>query len=214
MTASELIAGGDFLRAFTDSGQNPNETNTPMRIANPPLSGVEGIALRQIEATDCEAWYGYLRLPEVFERTSWNLRSADDLRGTLEGCLTDGAGSQMRMAVVDESTSRLVGTIGLHTISEVNRSAELAYDLSPTHWGRGLATRLCDAVTSWSFQTLNIHRLQATVLIGNQRSERVLGRCGFRREGLLRGFRMVRGRPGDFNMFARLSTDETRSNKG
>lgn len=178
-----------------------------MRISHPPISGIEGIALRQIEAGDCEAWFDYLRLPEVFERTSWNLRSVDDLRATLESCLGDGPMSQMRMAVVDESAGRLVGTIGLHTVSEVNRSAEIAYDFAPTHWGRGLATRLCGTVMSWSFDTLNLHRLQATVLVGNQRSERVLARCGFRQEGILRGYRMVRGYPGDFKMFSRLSTD-------
>jgi [ribosomal protein S5]-alanine N-acetyltransferase len=178
-----------------------------MRVTIAPASGIEGIALRQLEMDDAAAWFDYLRLPEVFERTSWNLRSVDDLRGSLEDCLQAGPASPRRMAVVDVPTGRLVGTIGLHTVSDVHRSAEIAYDFAPTHWGRGLATRLCRAVTAWSFETLALHRLQATVLVGNQRSARVLARCGFRHEGLLRGYRMVRGRPGDFDLFARLSTD-------
>lgn len=179
-----------------------------MRVAHPPDARIDGIALRQIEPADCEAWFDYLRLPEVYERTSWNLQSVDDLRATLASCLRDEATSPMRMAVVDQSTGRLVGTIGLHTISDINRSAEIAYDFAPSHWGRGLATRLCEAVASWSFEALDLHRLQATVLVGNERSERVLARCRFRHEGLLRGYRMVRGRPADFDIFSRLSTDE------
>lgn len=179
-----------------------------MRIANPPATGIEGIALRQIEPGDCAAWFDYLRLPEVFERTSWNVHSVDDLRVTMERYFHDAPTSPMRMAVVDQSTGRLVGTIGLHTISDINRSAEIAYDFAPGHWSRGLATRLCGTVTAWSFAALNLHRLQATVLVGNERSERVLSRCGFRHEGLLRGFRMVRGQPGDFNIFSRLATDQ------
>jgi [ribosomal protein S5]-alanine N-acetyltransferase len=178
-----------------------------MRIATPPASGIEGITLRQIEAADCEAWFDYLRLPEVFERTSWNPTSVDDLRITMARYLDDAPASSMRMAVVAQSTGRLVGTIGLHTVSDVNRSAEIAYDFAPSHWGRGLATRLCETVTAWSFAALNLHRVQATVLVGNEPSMRVLARCGFRHEGVLRGFRMVRGRPGDFNIFSRLSTD-------
>jgi ribosomal-protein-alanine N-acetyltransferase len=178
-----------------------------MRIAHPPATRIDGIALRQIEAVDCEAWFDYLRLPQVFERTSWNLQSVDDLLPVLQSCLHDAPTSPIRLAVVEESTGLLAGTIGLHTISDVNRSAEIAYDLAPGHWGRGLAARLCEAVTAWSFAELGLHRVQATVLVGNERSERVLARCGFRHEGLLRGFRMVRGRPGDFNLFARLSTD-------
>ncbi len=182
-----------------------------MRIANPPASGVDGIALRQIEPSDCEAWFDYLRLPEVFERTSWNLRCVDDLRVTMEPYLDDAPASSMRMAVVDQSSGRLVGTIGLHTRSDINRSAEIAYDFAPSHWGRGLATRLCATVAAWSFATLNLHRLQATVLVGNEPSVRVLARCGFRHEGRLRGFRMVRGQPGDFDIFSRLATDPDQS---
>jgi len=179
-----------------------------MRIVNPPVSPIDGIALRQIEPGDSGAWYDYLRLPEVFERTSWNLGSVEDLLPILEGYLHESPTSPIRLAVVDQATGRLVGTIGLHTLSDVNRSAEIAYDFAPSHWGRGLATRLCETVAAWSFEALGLHRLQATVLVGNERSERVLARCRFRHEGLLRGYRMVRGRPGDFNIFSRLSTDE------
>ena len=178
-----------------------------MRIARPPASRIDGIALRQIEPADCAAWFEYLRLPQVFEHTSWNLRGVDDLLGAFGSYLSDEPTSPMRLAVVDDATGQLAGTIGLHTISDVNRSAEIAYDFAPGHWGRGLATRLCQVVADWAFAELGVHRLQATVLVGNARSERVLARCGFRHEGLLRGFRMVRGTPGDFNLYARLSTD-------
>ena len=178
-----------------------------MRIGNPPASGIEGIALRQIELADSEAWFDYLRLPEVHDRTSWNPRSVDDLRITMARYLDDTPASSMRMAVVDQSTGQFIGTIGLHTRSDVNRSAEIAYDFAPSHWGRGLASRLCETVTRWSFAELDLHRLQATVLVGNEASVRVLARCGFRHEGPLRGFRMVRGKPGDFNIFSRLATD-------
>ncbi len=179
-----------------------------MRITSPPLSPIEGVLLRQIELGDCQAWFDYLRLPQVFEPTSWNLQHVDELRAIAADCLDGGPASAMRLAVVDGATARLVGTIGLHTVSPVNRSAEIAYDFAPDCWGRGLASRLCETVTSWSFLELGLHRLQATVLVGNQRSERVLARCGFRHEGLLRGFRMVRGHPGDFNIFARLAIDD------
>ena len=163
--------------------------------------------LRPLDRNDCEAWFAYLSLPEVFKGTSWNLKSVDDLRQTLESYFDDGPTSPIRMAIADQTTGLLAGTIGLHTISQVNRSAEIAYDVAPTHWGRGLASKTCDAVTSWSFDEHHMHRIQATVLVGNSRSERVLTRCGFCHEGLLRGFRMVRGQPGDFNIFSRLSTD-------
>ena len=39
----------------------------------------------------------------------------------------------------------------------------------------------------------------------NERSRRVLERCGFRKEGLLRSYRMVGGTPRDFFMYAHVA---------
>ncbi|RZI56458.1 MAG: N-acetyltransferase [Rubrivivax sp.] len=177
-----------------------------MRIESPPDCGIPGIGLRQIERSDRQAWFDYLRLPEVYERTSWNVQLSGDLDSLFDGFESIAPTSPRRLAVVDLASGRLAGTIGFHTVSDINRTAEIAYDLAPSHWGRGVASRLCDLVTRWSFDTYGFVRVQGTVLIGNDRSDRVLLRSGYQHEGLLRSFRMVRGRPGDFNMYSRLST--------
>ncbi len=50
-------------------------------------------------------------------------------------------------------------------------------------------------------------RIQGAVLDTNAASARVLRKCRYRHEGLLRAYRMVRGTPGNFQLYARLSTD-------
>ena len=152
-------------------------------------------------------WFAYLSIPEVIRHTSWNVSSPEDLVPLVEACESTSLASDRRMAIVDRASDALVGTIGFHTVSEKNRSAEIAFDLAPTHWGRGIATALCAAVTEWSFSTYGFVRVQATVLETNLRSEQVLKKCGFRHEGLLRAYRMVRGAPGNFRMYARLNGD-------
>jgi RimJ/RimL family protein N-acetyltransferase len=72
--------------------------------------------------------------------------------------------SPCRLAVVDTGDNRMIGTIGFHTVSEVNRSAELAFDFAPDYWGRGIATAMCSTVTQWSYRAFSLIRLQATVL--------------------------------------------------
>jgi len=178
-----------------------------MRIESPPLSGIPGIGLRPIERSDRQAWFDYLRLPEVHEHTSWNLHQPEDLDPLFEIHESVSPTSPRRLAIVDLESGRLAGTIGFHTVSDLNRTAEIAYDLAPPYWGRRLATQLCRRVTDWSFETYGFVRVQATVLVGNDRSARVLQNSGFAHEGLLRAFRMVRGRPGDFNVYSRLATD-------
>ena len=178
-----------------------------MRIEVAPSSKIPGFGLRQLERSDVIEWYAYLSLPTVVQHTSWNLRGPDDLQALYNRCESQTPESPCRLAIVDEKTNRLIGTIGFHTISEMNRSAELAFDFAPDYWGRGIASAMCSTVTQWSYRTLNFVRVQATVLQTNLASERVLQKCGFTYEGLLRGYRMVRGSPGDFKMYSRLVTD-------
>ncbi len=178
-----------------------------MIITSPPASGYSGIALRQLTRSDLSAWYAYLSEPAVFGPTSWNLQGEADLLPMFDGIESAASGSIRRLAMVDEASRALIGTIGFHTISDMNRSAEIAYDLAPEYWGRGIASIVCASVVAWAFATYGWMRVQGTVLHTNQRSVNVLLRTGFRYEGLLRAYRMVRGTPGDFLLYARLATD-------
>lgn len=178
-----------------------------MKIDIPPLLNKSGFSLRQLVRADIEAWYEYLKLPEVYEQTSWNLHSSKDLLPLFEGFESESMDSPRRLAIVDDQTKSLVGTIGFHTVSDINRTAEIAYDFSPRYWGRGLATVACNTITTWSFEEYGFLRVQATVLQMNARSKRVIERCGFSYEGVLRSFRLVRGTPKDFDLYSRLSTD-------
>ncbi|RQS85954.1 GNAT family N-acetyltransferase [Burkholderia seminalis] len=178
-----------------------------MKIDRPPRSGFPGLSLRQLDRADLDAWYAYLSNPDVFRHTSWNLRAPDDLLPLFDNIESADPDSIRRLAIVDTASGTLAGTVGLHTVSTVNRSAEIAYDLAPSHWGRGIASAVCEAVTAWAFTTGGFMRMQAVVLTSNAGSVRVLQKCGYRYEGLLRAYKMVRGTPGDFAMYARLATD-------
>ncbi|WP_069706710.1 GNAT family N-acetyltransferase [Burkholderia seminalis] len=178
-----------------------------MKIDRPPRSGFPGLSLRQLDRADLDAWYAYLSNPDVFGHTSWNLRAPDDLLPLFDNIESADPDSIRRLAIVDTASGTLAGTVGLHTVSTVNRSAEIAYDLAPSHWGRGIASAVCEAVTAWAFTTGGFMRMQAVVLTSNAGSARVLQKCRYRYEGLLRAYKMVRGTPGDFAMYARLATD-------
>ena len=51
---------------------------------------------------------------------------------------------------------------------------------------------------------LALVRIQATVIIDNERSIKVLERCGFKREGLLKQYEVVEGEHKDYYMYARV----------
>jgi [ribosomal protein S5]-alanine N-acetyltransferase len=163
------------------------------------------VRLRPLTAADVPAWFAYLSQPIVFEHTSWNLASPTDLARYAGNADTRDPSTLLRLAVADRATDSLVGTVGFHTVMPEHRSAELAYDLSPAVWGKGIATHVVEVIVEWAHSHVGLRRVQATVLSSNARSSKVLERCGFEREGLLRSFRMVRGRPGDFWMYSHVA---------
>ncbi len=170
-----------------------------------PTSEHELVELRPIVEADLLDWYACLSQPVVYEHTSWNLSSKDELAHYAESSAPASAESLLRMAVALRSSGRLVGTVGFHSVSARDCRAELAFDLSPKVWGKGIATYVCATLVEWAHAQAGVMRVQATALESNLRSAAVLLRCGFEFEGLLRSYRLVRGTPGNFGMYAHLA---------
>jgi len=60
------------------------------------------------------------------------------------------------------------------------------------------------AARQWAFEQRGWVRVQATTLPEHAASQRVLLKCGFEVEGRLRNFRIVRGEPRDYLLYARV----------
>jgi RimJ/RimL family protein N-acetyltransferase len=98
-----------------------------------------------------------------------------------------------------------VGAIGLRPGQDVNRlSAEIGYWLGEEYWGRGIATEAVGAVTGYAFESLGMARVYAEVFEWNTASMRVLEKCGFEREGVLRSAAMKDRRLIDQVVYAKV----------
>lgn len=178
-----------------------------MQIENLPELPIAGLVLRNIRRSDADSWYAYLKNPEAIRHTSWNLSQVADLSAQFDVYESDAPNSSIRLAIVHEEDDQLIGTLGFHTMSDMNRSAELAYDLSPEYWGKRIMPVAAQILCDWGFRDGLLNRIQATVLESNANSLTVLQRLGFQREGYLRAYRMVRGQPGNFWMYSLLSPE-------
>ncbi|MFZ6656645.1 GNAT family N-acetyltransferase [Undibacterium sp. TJN19] len=175
-----------------------------MQISKVPHIKFQGLELRNLNREDARQWYAYLQNPEVVLHTSWNLQFIDDLLLQFDSFESDAVNSGIKLAIIDTANQQLAGTIGFHTISTLNHSAEISYDLAPAYWGRRIAQAAAKALCEWGFNEFDLNRIQATALDSNINSCKVLERLGFEREGYLRAFRMVRGQPGNFWMYSLL----------
>ncbi|KRC85688.1 Spermidine N(1)-acetyltransferase [compost metagenome] len=159
--------------------------------------------LRALREDDAAGWYAYLCQENVTRHTSWRLDGPGDLTDLLRAYAQPELSHSMRLAIAGPG-DRLAGTIGLNEIALAHRRAEIAYDIAPEYWRQGLATKACAVVSDWALRILGFARIQATVLDSNVASAGVLERCGYQREGLLHAYRVVRGEPRHFWIYARI----------
>jgi RimJ/RimL family protein N-acetyltransferase len=121
---------------------------------------------------------------------------------------TRAAGHQAAFAVVDARDDELLGSIDLRMNPADPAIAELGYMVGPRARRRGVATRAVALITGWAFGTLGVERIEILVDPRNEASVRVAESAGYRKEGLLRGYRSSqRGGRLDLAIYARLRTD-------
>ncbi|MBX7084704.1 MAG: GNAT family N-acetyltransferase [Nannocystaceae bacterium] len=163
------------------------------------------VTLRPLLPSDAPALLEYLQDPAVTERTSYPEITpgfVDAMIARARARWADGELSRWALARSDDD--RLVGTCGFGEWSRVHGWAELAFDLAPAQWGRGVMTRAVAAVLQVAFERARVQRVHAYVRVDNARSRQVLLRAGFAHEGCLRSFRVCRGQRFDFDLFALL----------
>lgn len=94
-------------------------------------------------------------------------------------------GLSLRLAITLRASGAFCGGIGLR-MSPAHHRAELGYWLGLPYWGSGYATEAAQALVRYGFQTLGLHRIYASHVVGNVASGRVLQKIGMHHEGCLR----------------------------
>ncbi len=164
--------------------------------------------LRPIEISDVSAMHAYLSDPDVIEHTSYEPQRPRDVEALVQFYKHAFARkTDIRWAIASATDRVMVGSCGLSAFQERHRRAELGYDLARAAWGKGAATEVARRVLQFGFETLELNRVEAMVMAGNDRSERVLQRIGFQREGTLREYKFARGAFADYSIWSIVRRD-------
>ncbi len=99
----------------------------------------------------------------------------------------------------------LVGGMGLYRFAGLKQfTAEAGYWLGPSHWGRGFKSEALRGMVEAAFARTDVQRIEAHVFAWNPASCRVLEKCGFQRDALLRRASFKDGELVDEFLYARL----------
>jgi RimJ/RimL family protein N-acetyltransferase len=100
-----------------------------------------------------------------------------------------GTGSKQNGAItrVIEYQGLFVGSVGITPQSGWrDHIAEIGYWVAEDYWGKGIATAALRQMTTYGFTSRNFRKLYAPVLAPNIASMRVLEKCGYQREAVLK----------------------------
>lgn len=145
----------------------------------------ERLLLRKFQDTDLDDFYEYAKNPNVGPNAGWEPhKSKEDSLRILNMFLE----KEDVWAIELKEKHKVIGSIGLH--KDQLRSAEdvkmIGYVLSEEYWGKGLTTEAAEEVIRYAFEELKTNYLTIHHFSFNQRSKRVIEKCGFIYEGTLR----------------------------
>ena len=156
--------------------------NAPIDITGVTLK-TERLVLRPWRETDLEDFNAYARVDGVGQMAGWMPhRSVEESKEILDMFIRE----KKTFALEYEGTA--IGSLGIETYAESRypelaladkRGREIGYVLSKDYWGRGLMPEAVRAVIRYLFEDVGLDFLMVGHFTRNQRSRRVIEKCGF-----------------------------------
>ena len=154
------------------------------------------LILRGMRVSDAADMFAYAKDPAVTEFLTWYPHAnAEETRQYLTYVgQRYRTGDFYDWAVVDQESGHMIGTCGFTSFNCPSDSAEVGYVLNPAYHGRGLATEAVRRVIRFGFEELELHRIEAHFMVGNDASRRLMERVGMTFEGFARESMKIKGK--------------------
>ena len=167
------------------------------------------LRLRKLTMRDAQDIYNYSCDPQVARYVLWDAhRSIGESRSYLRYMLRKyRMGEPASWGIIERASGRLVGTIGYMDYSEDNASVEIGYSLARWLWNSGYMTEALTRVIHYTFDAMDVNRIEAQHELTNPSSGRVMEKCGMQKEGVLRQRLYNKGRYVDVALYAIVRSD-------
>lgn len=155
--------------------------NAPVDVTNIRIE-TERLILRAWRESDLEDFYEYAHVDGVGQMAGWlPHESMEESRRILGHFISE----KKTFALELKENGKVIGSLGLETndhgleVPEESMGREIGYVLSKDYWGRGLMPEAVRAVIDYCFRELDFDWLTCGHYTRNNRSRRVVEKCGF-----------------------------------
>lgn len=159
--------------------------------------------LREFKHEDTQSFFEHSNNMLIHD----NMR--DGFPSTLGGCATlvssyVNMGEECGIVRAIDIDGKVAGSIGLF-LQEGGYSAEIAFWLGELYWGRGIAFKAVQAISAYGFEQFKLARIYSEPFAGNMRARRILEKCDFKLEGILKRAYRKSGKLVDYCVYALLA---------
>lgn len=180
-------------------------TTTDWRAGLPAIYG-QRMTIRELQISDAPSLFALLTTEEVTRFISPPPTTVEGFEQFIAWTHRQrAAGQYVCLAVVAHDSQMAVGIFQVRALDAKFEVAEWGFALGSAYWGRGLFVESANAVMSFSFETLGVHRLEARASVENGRGNRALRKIGAALEGRLRQSFRRNGRYHDQYLWAILA---------
>ncbi len=174
-----------------------------------PVFETERLLLRKISLDDIQEYYEFASDPIVSANTLW------DRHETLEDTINEmdyvmkkfELRRAYRWGIVYKPLNKLIGRTGLISWDVRHQRAEIGFALSSEYWSKGIMTEATKEIITYSFDKLDVNRIEGRCNYNNIGSAHVLENIGMKFEGILRQQLKIKGEFIDQKMYAVLKGD-------
>ena len=170
-----------------------------------PVTETERLRIRPMSAADVPALTEWMPDPSIY--TYWGKGpSKGEKNPQLLFEKEEKPTKSLHLGIALKDADQVIGDIWVYLI-ENDRMASVAVRLSSNYQGKGYGTEALSAMTKFCFEKTELKRLWTEVDTRNIASQKMLEKCGYTREGLIRQGKMVNAWC-DYYIYGILSSDE------
>lgn len=176
----------------------------------PVLNINNDFVLRQFKKSDAKNYFNFYQIPEInmFVPDIMIPRNVEEAEFEIAGINQSFSSKQtIYWAIAEKKTDRLIGGCGFHDFVPFNKRIEIAYDLHPEFWRRGIMLQAIKEIVKFGFLQMGLERIQATAVEENIASINLLLKFGFQKEGLLRKYKFFKNKMTDILIFGYTKDD-------
>lgn len=157
----------------------------------------ERLVLRPFEPSDLPAVLSYYSRPEVQRYLEWKARDETEARSAFDQMLKQvrlmRPGDTLTLAVVREIDGKVLGQVSLRWTDATAGQGEIRFAFNPEYRRQGFAAEAVQAVITFAFDELRLHRVFARCAGSNEASARLLKGLGMRLEAHYREHALFQG---------------------